>query len=151
MTRTDSLLRALALALILPTSGCSYLLVRPPAAPAAASAPVKCSRHPPAAYLDAVVGTVLTVSTIGLAAWAGLGCGIGNTMGSEDPCPLLSFAPAVGTGLLARASFGSAGYGFEQGAACRAAMDGPPPCDPATGMGCGPLGLPEGTASAWAE
>jgi hypothetical protein len=150
MIRTDSFLRALALALFLPMSGCAYLTVRPPAAPTESS-PVKCTRHPPAAYLDAVAGAVLTAGTLWLAASAGLQCGMGFALGVDEGCSPLLMAPALGSALLANVSFSSAGYGFEQGAACRAAMDGPPPCDPATGMGCGPLGLPAGTARPEAE
>jgi hypothetical protein len=145
MTRTRSwTLHPLALAALVHLAGCSFVALGPPRASANPSEPVQCTAARVAPALDtlAAVGAGLFslwyyALSSSLCSWAGQG----------DPNHSCPVEPLTWGGLAVTGAYAvSAGYGYHQTNACSTAKKGGSRCDPATGMGCGPLGLPSGTA-----
>jgi hypothetical protein len=142
MKRTP-MIRALVLSATLPAFGCSFVVMRPPPAPTSSGEPVQCTSSPAAPLLDTAAAMGLGLAS--LAYWS-LTTSLCRWNESPDKsCPM---DPAAAGGLLAAGAYVvSAGYGFHQSTDChKAKRAGVQRCDPATGMGCGPLGLPPGTA-----
>jgi hypothetical protein len=136
------MIRALVLSATLPAFGCSFVVMRPPPAPTSSGEPVQCTSSAVAPLLDTAAAAGVGLASLAYYALASSLCSWNQP---ERSCPM---DPEVVGGLVAAGAYAvSAGYGYHQAFDCqKAKRAGVPRCDPATGMGCGPLGLPPGTA-----
>jgi hypothetical protein len=127
---------ALALATLLPVTGCSLAFLRPPPEPDPATGSVECSPGSVAPVADALLS--LPAALVGLTYYALAHLDFSaNADGNYDSGTNAGAWTAMA--VAASPFIASAGYGFHQNGECRNAKATPRTvrCDPATGATCG--------------